>query len=293
VRYYLKDESTAQKLTKYGGFSRKKSAKVIPLLAQMNITELPTGNYLLVIEALNQKGESILVHENFFYRTNKNNEILAGSFEGQQVAGTWVDLLGNLDSIYKYVDYLYPISSDNERATQEGLLKEANEIKLKQYFFSFWRGRKALAPKETWEEYHIQVLIANKLFASRLRKGYKSDRGRVWLTYGEPDLVERRDMEPNMPPYIIWQFNSISSPYTVPQNNRIFVFGEFEPSTREFQLIHSTAIGEMQSRDWRQELYFRAYGGPGTIDPGNNPNQREFGTRTNQNIIFGTSGSDR
>ena len=73
----------------------------------------------------------------------------------------------------------------------------------------------------------------------------------------------------------------------------MFVFGEFEPSTQEFQLIHSTAIGELQSRDWRRDLYFRAYGGPGTIDPDSDPNAREFGSRTNQNIILGTTGADR
>ena len=96
-----------------------------------------------------------------------------------------------------------------------------------------------------------------------------------------------------MPAYIIWQYNKIQGDFVMTQNNKMFVFGEFEPSTQEFQLIHSTAIGELQSRDWRRDLYFRAYGGPGNIDPDSDPNAREFGSRTNQNIILGTTGADR
>ena len=75
--------------------------------------------------------------------------------------------------------------------------------------------------------------------------------------------------------------------------DKVGLLGEFEPSTQIFKLIHSTAIGEINSPDWKQELYFRAYGGPGTIDPGNDPNEREFGSRAKQNIILGTTGADQ
>lgn len=292
IKYYLKDESTGKSLSKFGGFARGISAAVNPILGQIDISELPTGNFLLVVEAINSKGESVIKHENFFYRRNKNFEVLAGSFEDRSISGSWVDMIGNLDSIVKFVDFLYPISSEGEQSLQESLLQEGSESKLKKYFYAFWQERKPLAPQEAWQAYHREVRIANKLFSSGLSQGYKSDRGRVYLMYGKPSLEERRDMEPNMPPYIIWQYDNITTNYTVPQNNRIFIFGEFEPSTRIYKLIHSTAIGEINSPDWKQELYFRAYGGPGTIDPGNDPNQREFGSRANQNIIMGTTGAD-
>lgn len=292
IKYYLKDEFTGKSLPEWGGFQRAKAGTVTPILGQIDISKLPTGNFLLVVEALNKKGETVLSHESFFYRRNTQQQLLAGEIDESVVNGSWVDFLGNLDSIVKFVDYLYPISDDREQEIQENLLAQADEAQLKNYFYSFWQSRNALAPQEAWQAYHKQVRIANKLFTSGLSKGYKSDRGRVWLMYGKPSLVDQRDMEPNMPPYIIWQYDNIVSNYVVPQNNRIFIFGEFEPSTRIFKLIHSTAIGEINSPDWKQELYFRAYGGPGTIDPGNDPNEREFGSRANQNIIIGTTGSD-
>jgi GWxTD domain-containing protein len=293
LRYYIQDESTGNKLNKYAGFMKSSSSAVVPVLNAFNIEKLPSGNYNLVIEALNQKGAQVLEHKTFFYRKNADGEVLPGNFDAEDFTGSFVDFIGNLDSIYKFVEYLYPISSEQEQIGQENLLAEADEQKLKQYFLAFWRDRKPLAPEQTWKNYHRKVREANRLFTSGLRAGYQTDRGRVWLTYGKPDQRERRDMEPNMPAYIIWQYNKIQGDFVMTQNNKMFVFGEFEPSTQEFQLIHSTAIGELQSRDWRRDLYFRAYGGPGNIDPDSDPNAREFGSRTNQNIILGTTGADR
>jgi len=293
LRYYIQDESTGNKLNNYAGFTKSTASPVVPVLNAFNIEKLPSGNYNLVIEALNQKGEQVLEHKTFFYRKNADGEVLPGSFEAEDFTGSFVDFIGNLDSIYKFVEYLYPISSEREQISQDNLLAQADEQLLKRYFLAFWRNKKPLEPEQAWKVYHRKVREANRFFSSGLRKGYKTDRGRVWLTYGKPDQRERRDMEPNMPAYIIWQYNKIQSDYAVTQNNKMFVFGEFEPSTQEFQLIHSTAIGELQSRDWRRDLYFRAYGGPGTIDPDSDPNAREFGTRTNQNIILGTTGADR
>lgn len=293
LRYYLRDENTGQKLNNYASYSKKKAQAIDPVLASFNIEELPSGNYSLVVEAINKEGEATLSREYFFFRSNPGQQVLAGNFEEKNITGTFVARLGNLDSIYRFVEYLYPISTDLERTTQESLLQEAQEDQLKKYFLAFWEKRSPLQAQETWQEYYKEVRIANKLFSTGLRAGYKSDRGRVWLTYGQPDNIDKRDMEPNMPPYIIWQYNNIATPYTVPQNNRVFIFGEFEPSTREFQLIHSTAIGELQSRDWRRDLYYRAYGGGGSIDPDSDPNSREFGSRANQNIILGTTGADR
>lgn len=293
LRYYLQDESTGNKLNNYAGFIKSSAAPVIPVLNAFNIEKLPSGNYNLVIEALNQKGEQMIEHKTFFYRKNAEGEVLPGSFEAEDYTGTFVDFLGNLDSVYKYVEYLYPISSEREQISQDNLLAQADEQMLKQYFLAFWRNRKPLAPDQAWQTYHRKVKETNQLFSSGLRQGYKTDRGRVWLMYGRPDQKEHRAMEPNMPAYIIWQYNKVQSDFVVTQNNKMFVFGEFEPSTQEFQLIHSTALGELQSRDWRRDLYFRAYGGPGNIDPDTDPNAREFGSRTNQNIILGTTGADR
>ncbi|MDZ7847255.1 MAG: GWxTD domain-containing protein [Owenweeksia sp.] len=121
------------------------------------------------------------------------------------------------------------------------------------------------------------------------------DRGRVFLVYGKPDMIDSRKLEPNMPAYEMWQYNLISTPYSMRQTNRLFVFAEFEPSTNEYQLFHSTAIGELSSRRWRYDMKMRYSGASGNIN-----SQRDmgyptdpFGTRTEDNIIINSTGSDR
>lgn len=293
LKYYLQDALEQKTLNAYAGFKRKKASTVEPVLATFNIADLPSGNYELVIEALNKQGESVLKKTAFFYRANSQKSILPGQFENAEITGTWANSLGNLDSIYRFIEYLYPISSDQERAIQEGLLQAGDEQQLKRYFYAFWNEKNPLDPAGQWQKYHRKIRVVNRLYTTGMRPGYRSDRGRVHLTYGKPDQIDRRTMEPQMPPYEIWQYNKINTAYVTPQTNRMFVFGEFDPSTGEYQLFHSTAIGELKSTDWRQDLYFRAYGGSRTIDPNHNPNDREFGTRSRQNIILNSTGTDR
>jgi GWxTD domain-containing protein len=295
LKYYLSNSEDEQPLSKFASFTRKKAKTIEPVLASFNIENLPTGNYNLMVEVLNKKGELILQNKAFFFRKNNMAEVVAGSFENLNINGSFADGLGNLDSLYRFITYLHPISSEREQNLQEGLLAEGDEATMRRYFFAFWQEKNALNPATAWNDYHDKVRITNRLYTSGMRKGFKSDRGRVYLTYGAPDQIDKRQMEPNMPPYEIWHYKRINSPFAIPQTNRIFIFGEFEASTREYQLFHSTALGELQSRDWRQDLYYRAYGGSRGIDPNGLPNSgdREFGSRANQNMILQSTGAER
>jgi uncharacterized membrane protein (UPF0182 family) len=105
--------------------------------------------------------------------------------------------------------------------------------------------------------------------------------------------VQERPLEPQMPPYEIWHYEQINSPYVINQNNRIFIFGEMETSTNEYQLVHSTAVSEQHSRDWQQELLERSYGGSGGIDPNDYTRRRSFGSRAYQNMLIQSTNSGR
>lgn len=295
LKYFLQEATAEKMLNQYAAFSKKTARAVQPVLASFNIASLPSGEYHLVVQVLNKAGEEVLRTQRFFYRRNETSEplISLNDFESASISGTFVESLGNLDSLYRFIEYLYPISNDRERALQEGLLKEGDAPVMRRYFYAFWQQKNPLDPGGAWSDYRKEVRLVNRMFTTGMRPGYKSDRGRVYLMYGEPDRLDERAMEPNFPPYEIWQYDQINTAYAVPQTNRIFIFGEFDPSTHEYQLFHSTALGELQSRDWRRDLYFRAYGGAGSIDPDSDPNAREFGSRANQNIILNSTGSDR
>ena len=48
--YYIENSETSARLNSFSGFQKQISQKVNPLLNQFDITQLPTGNYNLVIE---------------------------------------------------------------------------------------------------------------------------------------------------------------------------------------------------------------------------------------------------
>lgn len=295
VKYYIRNADNQQVLNEYASFAKKKAGEVEPILASFNIEKLPTGNYELVVEAINKKQEPIVSESNFFYRRNPIDLLASVDYAEQDITGTFVDYIHSPDSIYQYIKYLYPISTDGERRLQKNLLDEYDFMKMKRYFYTFWAAHFPNTPEQAWKDYHQEVRKANELFGTGIRKGYMSDRGRVYLVYGKPDFVDQRKSEPNMPPYAIWQYNRINTPYAMQQTNRMFVFAEFNPSTNDYELFHSTAIGELQSRRWQYDMKLRYSGASGDIDDMQDASYPTdpFGTRTRDNIIINSTGAGR
>lgn len=73
--------------------------------------------------------------------------------------------------------------------------------------------------------------------------GWDSDRGRVLLTYGEPDGIDRYPHQHNRKPYEIWRYSSI---------NAEFVFVDVG-QTGTYRLVHSTALNEVSAPDWEAQ----------------------------------------
>ncbi|MFA6792853.1 MAG: GWxTD domain-containing protein [Candidatus Neomarinimicrobiota bacterium] len=70
---------------------------------------------------------------------------------------------------------------------------------------------------ELMDEYYYRIQVANRRFSGQ-REGWRSDRGMIYVIYGEPDAVEEHYMEINTKPYIIWYYYSV---------NRSFIFIDY------------------------------------------------------------------
>ncbi len=294
VKYYLQNASTNEILNKFASFSKKTSNKVEPLLASFNIEKLKTGNYNLVVEALNREGESIIKKSAFFYRKNTTQKLDFQDLENTDITGTFADLIGGIDSLYLFTRFLFPISTDAERNYQKSLLAERDLKKMKQYFYVFWSQRNDYDPQTEWENYRQRVREVNSLYDSGLRPGYMTDRGRVSLVHGKPSLVEQRKFEPGLPPYEIWRYDQLTSRYldVVNQSNKIFVFAEFNISSNEYELIHSNAIGELNDRRWKVTLGGGAVKSD-DLDENANGSFDDWGSRINNNVLIQNSGEGR
>ena len=88
-------------------------------------------------------------------------------------------------------------------------LKEAPPEKREETLKEFWKTKDptpSTEANEVKDEYLRRVRYANKHFSYIFKKGAKTDRGRIYIKYGEPDEVERHPYEINTMPYEVWYY---------------------------------------------------------------------------------------
>ncbi|GAB4326327.1 MAG: hypothetical protein Kow0074_20760 [Candidatus Zixiibacteriota bacterium] len=105
------------------------------------------------------------------------------------------------------VDMLIHIATKDEldklRATPPEKRAEA--------FEAFWKSRDPSPETEEneWrEEYYRRIRFANQQFSNAFRPGWRTDFGTVYVTYGEPDDIERFPFELGRKPYEVWYYYS-------------------------------------------------------------------------------------
>ena len=237
-------------------FTKRMTAKDIDVIINsMDITNLPSGNYYLVIEARDRNNEVIGLNRYFFQRSNPyyqiDNTMLASINTDEVFSGQIKDI----DTIREYIRTLAPISTLVEKDYAEELIKTDDITTMQQYFYTFWSSRNRVEPRQAWLDYYAQVQRVNASFKTINSKGYASDRGMVFLKYGAPDRIVQSYNEPGAYPYEIWHYYTLGN-----QRNKKFVFMTLDIVTNDFKLIHSDAVGELNNFRWTNEIYQRTYG---------------------------------
>lgn len=248
INTYLESFENGVKMQDYFRFSRSKSDKIVPVLGGFNIKNLPSGNYNLVIEARDKENKLITDNKLFIQRSNPSAEASFNELNAINIKNTFVDKIPN-DTLTEYIKYLRPISSRIEVEYATNANSSNNLMNKQQFFLNFWQKRSAIDPETEWKNYLIRVNEVNKLFKTQVRKGYATDRGRVYLQYGKPDSRLMYDREPSLYPYELWQYYKLNN-----RSNRRFVFTNTDLASNNYVLIHSDAIGEVRDDRWQTRL---------------------------------------
>lgn len=254
VKYYISNGEGVF-INQYSKFEKKSAAEVMVFFKTFNLQALPTGSYFLNIEAVNKDGESLSTQKVAFKRYNPNQSLNIQNVDEMTLSeGTFVDAYDSLPVLQEHIQSLYPISSVAERQWAENVIGSKDLGKMQKFFYGFWANRDAYTPEKKWREYEAQVQLVQREFGTKIRKGYMTDRGRVYLQYGPPNDRDMRPHEPSAYPFEIWQYYDMKQ-YN--QRNAIFVFVNRDLSTNDYQLMHSTAQGELFNERWQVELYSR------------------------------------
>lgn len=253
--YYIQSYETKSQLKDYGSMKASGTAEVIPILREIDIRELPSGNYYLVVEIRDENNEVVTQNQIFFQRSNPNIQFNTDDLAAVKTDGTFVDKMNNEDTLRMYIKFLAPIGSELDRIYVKNQLDDANIRTMKQYLLNFWKLRDELNPELAWNQYLQQVEKVNSIYSTPNRLGYDTDRGRVFLKYGPPNIISESYNEPAAYPYEIWQYYTLGTN----QRNKKFVFYTIDLVTNDFQMVHSDAIGEVYNSRWQVEIYKRTY----------------------------------
>ena len=133
------------------------------------------------------------------------------------------------------------------------LLIEGNELEAKRRFlYAYWSEKYPSFPEQGYDDFMKVARAIDVAYDSGFGHGFETDRGYIYLKYGQPDDIISVETEANAPPYEIWAYNQLQK---TGQPNVKFLFYNPTLSPGNFQLLHSNGRGELQNANWQYELY--------------------------------------
>jgi GWxTD domain-containing protein len=179
------------------------------------------------------------------------------------------------DSVSYYLESLIPIAKPGEIRTLIDILKKNDSTQMRQHLQAFWYQTAGAKAYEQWIKYKSQVQSVEQHYANNYMEGFETDRGRVYLKYGQPNSVVVKESSPSEYPYEIWTYDKIGI-----YSNRRFVFYNPDLVTNNHRLLHSDMVGELRNPAW-QQILVRRNTINGTVDDPNMMNVKHFGGNSN------------
>lgn len=245
---------------------------VLALLQQIDLTDLTTGTYQLQLYAQDMlTGEQCT--QNFDFQRFNDNDI---AFDlSSMVLDPAFQTAIHPDSIAYFLESLIPIAKPGEIRSLIDILKANDTNLMRQHLQAFWYQTSGAQAYEQWIKYQSQVRSVEKFYANNYMEGFETDRGRVYLKYGQPNTVVFKESSPSEYPYEIWTYDKIGV-----FSNRRFIFYNPDLVSNNDRLLHSDMVGELRNPAWQQMLNRRNTIN-GSVDDPNMMNTRHFGGNAN------------
>lgn len=225
-----------------------------PVLMQMDIRNLSSGNYRLITEVRDRDLNLLNTSAVAFQRSNPYLDV-----EGNIVQdGPKGDILDSFLINLSIEDLNYSLRAIAARVPEkdvELLNATIQNLKAKpkrELLFGYFIRENANRPDKAYEDYMVSARAVDQKFRSGFGYGFETDRGFAWMKYGQPNDIVQVEDEPHAPPYEIWIYDEF--PFTG-QRNVKFLFYNPSLAPGDYQLLHSTARNERQNIRWEVELY--------------------------------------
>ncbi len=213
----------------------------------INLKDYPTGKYILSLSLFEDSSEVGVSSSKRFFLFNPKKKGNLNQFSDNKLA---------------FISSEFGIMSEEEcdelfLKSQAIMIKSDtdtyNSLKnvdgKREFLFKFWGERDqepATNVNEFKDEYLKRVQYVEHRFKTFVSRGINTDRGRVYLQYGEPDEIDNFPNEHNMKPYEMWLYHNI-------EGGVLFVFGDVS-GYGNYELLHSTKRGELRDDYWRRRI---------------------------------------
>ncbi len=226
---------------------RHKPGTSAVLMEKVNIAGIPGGTYELsaIVEDL-ATGNKTSASKKFWMIYNFE-QLAPTQLAPDQFTQADADLMEN---VIKYV------TTKEEKALYRDLDLEGK----KNFLGQFWE-RKNPSPGSKINTFKNEIFrrfaYANQYYSTSLiarEDGWKTDRGRIYITYGQPDNVERKPSAMGQKPYEKWYYDRL--PDQAGGDYCLFVD---QDGYGNYRLVHSTIKGEIQNPEWERDIESESY----------------------------------
>ena len=209
------------------------------------MSTLPTGEYTLHLAVLNAANEALAEETKRVYVINPDVARPEATVAEAQDDELLYLAMGE-EELETNVQHVRVIASSRER---QQLLAARTDDDRRSFLVRFWRGRDEFGGTTgARRAFYDRLPLVNERYRHGGIPGYRSDRGRVYLTYGPPSGTDRQSITADAAPFEVWTYENIPG-----HGLSEFVFVD-RFNSGEMQLVHSNVTGETSLPNWQQEI---------------------------------------
>ncbi len=270
LRQQIVSTQTNQVMPGFSRFTKIKPSTVVPILRNIDISKLPSGSYHLTLEIIDRNSKTIGNKADYFFE--RINDIETPENVDEIILDPAFQASLTNDSLDYYLASLIPIARPAEVKSIMKTLKAKSPDLSRKHIQQFWVQTSGANASKEWLNYKKNVQLVQKNYGNNFQDGFETDRGRVFLQYGQPNTIIVRETSPAEYPYEIWHYYKIKN-----FSNKRFVFYNPDLVNNAYRLLHSDMVGEQQNYKW-QEMLVKRNNGASNVDSNGGNNQ--YGTNS-------------
>lgn len=131
----------------------------------------------------------------------------------------WMGLDSQIADLDQAIEQLRYVAKEDE---YQSIRRAGTPEQQAQMFLDFWRDRDPTpgTPRnEEMEQFYFRVAHANEHYGRFRNSGWNTDRGEVFIRFGEPDFVENHPFNYGTKPYQIWEYSRVGRRFIFVDDN--------------------------------------------------------------------------